>query len=133
MSVITRTEYGAIAVNKGAVEQMIIEDMLAMSDSVLLCSKKGKLIKDNPTPFIDPDYYDAVEVSEKKGEFSVKVYVLVKSGVNISHAAEAIFEAVEAGFDLFRLGKPEVIKVKVRGIISDEIVKSSIDIVRNNG
>ena len=73
MSVILRNDFGAVAVNKGVLERMIIEDMLAMSDVLLLCNKKGKPIKDKPAPFIDPDYYDAVDVSEKKGRVTVKV------------------------------------------------------------
>ena len=73
MSVITRTSYGAIAVNKVVLERMIIEDMLRMDRLLMLSNKKGKPIKEKPTPIIDPDYYDAVEVSEKKGEVKVKI------------------------------------------------------------
>ncbi|MBQ6314312.1 MAG: hypothetical protein IJI11_01770 [Mogibacterium sp.] len=62
MSVILRNEHGAIAVNKGVIERMIIEDLLEMSDTVILCSKKGKPIKDNPNRVLDPDYFDAIEV-----------------------------------------------------------------------
>ena len=66
MSVIVRNSYGAIAVNKGVIVRMIIEDMLSMSSLLMLSNKKGKPIKEKPTPIIDPDYFDAVEVSEKR-------------------------------------------------------------------
>ena len=135
MSVITRNSYGAVAVNKVVLERMIIEDMLGMDRLLMLSNKKGKPIKEKPTPIIDPDYYDAVEVSEKKGEVKVKIYLVVKYGGNISRIADKIFEAVEKDFGMLRLEKPRSISVKIRGITgvnSDDIVKRNIDIVRHN-
>lgn len=135
MSVILRNKYGAIAVNKGVIERMIIEDMLGMDELLVLSDKKGRPIKEKPTPFIDPDYYDAVDVSDKKGEVKVKLYIVTKYGTNISDLAEKIFESVENDFEMLRLEKPNKISVKVRGIsgiMNDEIVKRNIDIVRNN-
>ena len=135
MSVITRNSYGAIAVNKVVIERMIIEDMLGMDDVLMLSNKKGKPIKEKPTPIIDPDYYDAVEVSEKKDEVKVKIYIVVNGGINISETADKIFGAVENDFEMLRLRRPSDITIKVRGIASDKngvIVKQHIDIVRNN-
>ena len=135
MSVILRNKYGAIAVNKGVIERMIIEDMLGMDGLLMLSDKKGRPIKEKPTPFIDPDYYDAVDVSEKKGDVKVKLYIVTRHGANISDIAEKIFTSVENDFDMLRLEKPSTISVKVRGIagvMNDEIVRRNIDIVRNN-
>ncbi len=135
MSVIVRNSYGAIAVNKGVIVRMIIEDMLSMGDFLMLSNKKGKPIKEKPTPIIDPDYFDAVEVSEKKDEVKVKIYIVVKREKNISETADRIFETVEKDFEMLRLDKPSSITVKVRGIegtMNGVIVKRNIDIVRNN-
>ena len=101
----------------------------------MLSNKKGKPIKEKPTPIIDPDYYDAVEVSEKKDQVKVKVYIVVKKENNISEIADRVFEAIENDFGMLRLDKPSVISVKVRGIagvMNGVIVKRHIDIVRNN-
>ena len=92
MSVIVRNSYGAIAVNKAVIVRMIIEDMLSMSSVLMLSTKKGKPIKEKPTPIIDPDYYDAVEVSEKKDQVKVKIYIVVKKNKNISETADRIRE-----------------------------------------
>ena len=135
MSVIVRNSYGAIAVNKGVIERMIIEDMLGMGSFLMLSNKKGKPIKEKPTPIIDPDYFDAVEVSEKKDQVSVKIYIVVKKEKNISETADRIFESVENDFEMLRLKKPASISVKVRGIegvMNGVIVQRNIDIVRNN-
>ena len=135
MSVITRNDFGAIAVNKVVIERMIIEDMLDMDRFLMLSNKKGQPIKEKPTPIIDPDYFDAVEVSEKKGEVKVKIYVVIRYGSNITATADRIFEAVESDFGMLRLDKPRTISVKIRGLTglrNDEIVKRNIDIVRNN-
>ena len=135
MSIIVRNSYGAIAVNKGVIERMIIEDMLGMHDVLMLSNKKGKPIKEKPTPIIDPDYYDAVEVSEKKETVKVKMYIVVKNEHNISAIADRIFETVEKDFEMLQLDKPASISVKVRGIagaMNGVIIKRNIDIVRNN-
>ncbi len=135
MSVIVRSSYGAIAVNKGVIERMIIEDVLGMNSVLILSNKKGKPIKEKPTPIIDPDYFDAVEVSEKRDEVKVKIYIVVRNGENISEAADKVFEAVESVFEMLRLKKPNSITVKVRGIagiMNGVIVKKNIDIVRNS-
>lgn len=135
MSVIVRNSYGAIAVNKAVIVRMIIEDMLSMSSVLMLSTKKGKPIKEKPTPIIDPDYYDAVEVSENKDQVKVKIYIVVKKNKNISETADRIFETVEKAFEMLRLDKPASISVKVRGIegsMNGVIVKRNIDIVRNH-
>jgi uncharacterized alkaline shock family protein YloU len=113
---------------------MIIEDMLGMDSFLMLSNKKGKPIKEKPTPIIDPDYYDAVEVSEKKDQVRVKIYIVVKNGKNISETADLVFEAVEKDFEMLRLEKPESISIKIRGIagvMNGVIIKQHIDIVRN--
>ena len=134
MAVIVRNDFGAVAVNKVVIERMIIEDMLGMSDVLLLCNKKGRLIKEKPTPLIDPDYYDAVDVSDKKGHVTVKIYVIVDHKSSIPAVAGRVFEKVEQDFGMLRLEKPETIQFKVRGLINreEEIVKHSEDVVRNN-
>lgn len=132
MSVIERNEYGAVGVNKNVIEKMIIEDLMELSDFLILCNKKGKPIKDKPTPWIDPDQYDAIEVTEKRGEVNVKVNIIARHGSNISKLSEDIFESIGKTFELLRLDKPESISVKVRGIMSDVLVKRSIEVVRNN-
>jgi uncharacterized alkaline shock family protein YloU len=76
-----------------------------------------------------------VEVSEKKDQVNVKIYIVVKNGKNISETADMVFEAVERDFETLRLKKPTAINVKVRGIagvMNGVIVKRNIDIVRNN-
>lgn len=132
MSVIARNEYGAVGVNKSVIEKMIIEDVLSMPDTFLLCNKKGKPIKDKPTPWLDPDHYDAIDVTDKRGDVSVKLYLITKEGTNISDLSDSIFESVENVFELLRLAKPKTINVKVKGIMGENLEKRSIEVVRNN-
>jgi len=132
MSVILRNDHGAIAVNKGVLERMIIEDLLDMPESVILCSKKGKPIKDKPTKFIDPDYFDALEVYEKRQEVRVKVFIITIFGQSISDIADRIFTRIESDFELLRLKKPGIISVNVRGVMSEQLVRRNIEVVRNN-
>jgi uncharacterized alkaline shock family protein YloU len=133
MSVILRNDYGAIAVNRGVIERMIIEDMLSLSSDILMCNKKGKIIKEKPTPFIDPDYYDAVDVSDKKGHVKVVINVVLNEGSTVTTVAETIFKMIEADFDILRLDKPDSISLRVRGVKNgEEISKRNVEVVRSN-
>ena len=133
MSVILRNDYGAVAVNRGVIERMILEDLLSLSSDILLCNKKGKIIKEKPTPFIDPDYYDAVDVSDKKGHVKVVINMILTEGKTVMSVAETIFSMIEADFDILRLGKPDSINLRVRGIKDgDEVLKRNVEVVRSN-
>ncbi len=132
MSVIVRNEYGAIAVNKSVIEKMIVEDILDMTDKVILCNKKGKVIKDNPTPLIDPDYFDSVEVSEKKNHIRVKVYIIARFGNSISRLADEIMNRIESDFRMLKLDLPNSITVCFKGVLSSKLIKRNIEVVRKN-
>ena len=132
MSVILRNEYGAIAVNKGVLERMIIEDLLEFQGSVILCSKKGKPIKEKPSRFIDPDYYDAIEIYEKKQQVKVKVFIITTFGTNITELTDDIFLRIEKDFAILQLDQPNIISVNIKGVMSDELVKRNIEIIRKN-
>ena len=133
MAVIERNKYGAIAVNKGVIDKMIIEDLNEMSGRFVLCNKKGKIIKDNPTPWLDPDQYDAIDVSDKRGETKINIYLISKFGVSISKLADEIFTSVEEVFEVLRLPKPAIIKINVKGIMfGHNVGKRNIEVVRKN-
>ena len=139
MSVILRNDYGAIAVNKGVIERMIIDDLLEMGDDVILCTKKDKPIKDkpsrfyDPSRFTDPDYFDAVEVYEKKQHVRVKVFIITTFGSSISELSENIFSRIENDFAILRLDAPGIITVNIKGVMSDDqIIKRNIEVIRKN-
>lgn len=132
MSVILRNEYGAIAVNKGVIEGMIVEDLLDMGDDIILCNKKGRPIKDKATRFVDPDYFDALEVYEKKQQVRVKVFIITRVGANITEITDEIFRRIENDFAILRLSSPTKMTVCIRGVMSDQVVKRNIEVVRKN-
>ena len=132
MSVIVRNDFGAVAVNKGVIERMIIEDILSLGDDIILCSKKGKPIGEKPSRFMDPDYFDAVEIFEKKNIVRVRVFIITKLGSSISDIAEKIFTMIENNYAILHLDKPGNISVNVRGVMSDQLIKRNIEVVRRN-
>ena len=132
MSVILRNEHGAVAVNKGVIERMIIEDILSLGDDIILCSKKGKPIGEKPSRFMDPDYLDAIVLTEKKGVVRIKVFLITRLGSSISDIAEQIFERVENDYALLHLSRPGFISVNIRGVMSDQLIKRNIEVVRRN-
>lgn len=132
MSVIIRNEHGAIAVNKGVIERMIIEDLLEMGDDVILCSRKGKPIGEKHSRFMDPDYLDAIELTEKKGVVRIRIFIITKLGSSISDIAEQIFEQIESDYDTLQLDRPGFISVNIRGVMSDQVIKRNIEVVRKN-
>lgn len=133
MAVIDRNEHGAIALNNKVLSKIIIEELLHMQSLIILCNKKGKIIKENPTPFLDPDYYDSVEVSETtKGGMQVNIYLISRIGTNISDLSNNIFSRVESCFELFRLKKPDLINIYYKGIISNYKSKKKIKVMKRN-
>lgn len=132
MSVILRNDYGAIAVNKGVIARMIVEDLLDMGDDIILCSKKGKPIKDKPARFVDPDYFNAIEVYEKKQQVRVKVFIITQFGANITEITDEIFRRIENDFAILRLDAPGIMTVRIKGVMSDQIIKRNIEVIRKN-
>lgn len=133
MAVINRNEHGTIAINNKALSKMIIEELLHMRALVSLCNKKGKVIKEKPTPIIDPDYYDSVEVTETtKDGMQVKVYVVSRIGINMSALSNNIFDRIEKCFELFMVKKPDLISIYYRGIDSNYKSKKRIQVMRRN-
>jgi len=132
MAVIKRNQYGAIAVNKGVLSKIIIGQLLEMSDVVIPCNKKGKPIKEKPTPFIDPDYYDSVEVYEKKHVIRVKVYIITRFGSSISDIAEELFNRIETALAEIEIEKPGRITINIKGIMATQLMKRDIEVIRRN-
>lgn len=133
MAVISRNDHGAIAINNKVLGKMIVEELFNMQSLVILCNKKGKIIKNNPTPIIDPDYYDAVEVSETTKEgMQVKIYLISRIGTNLSDLSNNIFNKVENAFSLFQLKRPDLITIYYKGIISSYTSKKKIQVMRRN-
>lgn len=133
MSVILRNDQGAIAVNKGVIERMIIKDLLDMSESVILCNKKGKPIKTKNSKQLDADLFDAIEVYEKKRVVKVKAFIISIYGCSISKTADEIFQKIESDFELLKLEKPGSISVNVKGVMTPkQLVKRNIEVVRKN-
>ena len=46
--------------------------------------------------------------------------------------SDSIFDAIESSFELLRLDKPKTINIKVRGVMSDTLIKRNIEVVRKN-
>ena len=130
MSYISRTDFGSIVINDKVIVKMIIENLLEMQNVVIMCNRKGKAIKDKPTPFIDSDYYDAVEYTETIKKHTVDIYILVKFGESITEITNKIAEETAAIFDEFNLDKPEKINIHIKGLrmSRNRIVKRELDI-----
>ena len=132
MAFITRNDYGAVAVNTRVISKIVVNNLLDMSDYFVLCNKKGKLIKKNPTPFIDPDYYDAVEITDNNKEFSIRIYLIPKLGKSISVMTDTLIEKIEDDFNLINLRKPDKITISIKGVLSRTITKRDIEVTRSN-
>lgn len=130
MALISRTDYGLITINNRVLYKLVAQDLLAMSDSFYPCNKKGRIIKNKPTPFIDPDMYDSIEIKEDKGEIKVNVYGVIKFGLSISETANEIIDSIIKLFGLLQLGEPDSITVNIKGIKAKQLVKRDIQVNR---
>ena len=133
MAVITKSDYGLIAINNKLLSKLVVDELLSMQAMVNLCNKKGKAIKKKPTPFIDPDYYDAVEIDDSSAEgITVKVYLTLRLSTNIRELTNKLFDKIEKSFSVFNLDKPKLILIEYKGINAEHISKKRIKIKREN-
>lgn len=131
MAIITKNEYGSIVINNKLLTKLVIDELLKMQSIVYLCNKKGKIIKKKSTPFIEPDYYDAVELSEiQGGSISIKIYLISRLSTNIKDISNKICEKVYDAFDTFNLDKPDKIIISYQGIIAEHNSKKRIEVKR---
>lgn len=132
MAIIKKNENGAIAINNKVLSKLIIEELLKMSETVFFCNKKGKLIKEKPTPFIDPDYYDSIEINDsvKKGLF-LNIYIIIKFGTSISQTTENIFSQIEEIFSMLDLNNNlKKINIHVKGMKAHLVIPRDIEVVK---
>lgn len=132
MAIIDRNEFGAIAVNKKVLSKLVADCILQMNDLVFPCNKKGKIIKNKPTPFIDPDLYDSIELEENRGVENIVVYVVIKFGISISNTCNQLIDLIEEKFLLLKLDKPAEITVYVKGVMANQVAKRDIKVNRIN-
>lgn len=95
-----------------------------------MCNKKGKPVKDNRTPLIDPDYYDAVEVVETRKSYKVVFNIITIFGMSISSITDELFTIVDTVFDSLSLRKPDKAVVNIQGVMTKEgaVVKRDIEV-----
>jgi len=132
MSLIKRNDYGAIAINNKVIHKMILDELDNMSDKILLCNKKGKILKESPAPFIE-NYLDAVDITENKKTTKVRIYIITKFGDTASNIADEIIAKVEDIYTLLSIDKPDSIDVGIKGLMSDQLIKKNIEVSRKNG
>lgn len=131
MAVITKNDYGTIAINNKLLSKLVVDELLSMQGMVFLCNKKGRINKKKPTPFIDPDYYDAVEIDEiSQDRISVKVYLVLRFNTNIKKITNRIFDKIEDSFKIFNLASPIEITISYKGIQAETKSKKRLEIKR---
>lgn len=133
MAYINRNEFGTIIVNDKVIVDKIVGEILDLSDLIIPCNKKGKIIKSHPTPFIDPDNYDSVEYIDTRKNYRVIIYFIVKFGVSINDVVDEIVKRINGVFNFLNLKTPDDIIISIKGIKTlDNIAKKDIEIIRKN-
>lgn len=130
MAQITRNDYGSIVVSDHALEKLILEEILNMNEMVLLCNKKGKIIRDKFNPLFEHDYYDAISITDTIKENSVKIYLVTTFGKSVSNITDVIFKRIADIYDSLQVVKPDKVTIYVKGMrtTSGVIVKRDIEV-----
>lgn len=131
MAIITKNEYGTVAINNKMLSKLVVDELLTMQSIVYMCNKKGKAIKKKPTPFIDPDFYDSVEVKEKASNgLEVTVYLVLRFSTNISKITNRLFDKIENAFEIFNIKQPTTIVISYKGIDATYKSKKNLKVKR---
>lgn len=133
MAYIVRNDYGSVVVNDRVLVKLIVEELLKIGDAVILCNRKGKIIKDKPTPFIDSDYYDSVEYLDTIKVNEVRIYMLTPQWVRINEFVDDIYNKVNGIFDKLEIDRPQYINIYIKGEMTEEgILKNEFEVKHAN-
>ena len=134
MAYIVRNEYGSVVVNDRVIIKMIVEELLKFGDSIILCNRKGKIIKDKPTLFIDSDCFDAVEFLDTIKTNEIRIYMVKHQSVQLNDIISNIYHRVNEIFDSLRITRPQQINIYIKGELTDEgLIRNEIEVQHFNG
>lgn len=119
MAVITRNEYGIVAINNAVLEKLIVDDMMSLSSYLIPCSRKGALLHHRIWNGLG-DMLKSVNVDIRGRDIYVDVNFAVLSGITYQEAADALFQKVEEDFEILCLDKPRGISAHVMGTVTDQ-------------
>jgi len=132
MSLIKKTDYGLIAINNKAIARMVVDELDSMSDKLLMCNKKGKIVKDSSNPFVDTPM-DSVDIFENKKGTRIRIFIITNIGDSASDIADIIISRVEDIYDMLKIKRPDRIDVCIKGMMADQLIKKNIEVSRKNG
>lgn len=131
MAMVTKNEYGMVAINGNVLCKLVIDEILAMEDRILPCNRKGKVLKKS----LFTGYHEmlaAVELKEEAEGISVRIYLVVRFGERISDVTNKLFDAVERDFRELCLDPPVEIAASIKGVLSRQLAPRDVEVVRRN-
>ncbi|NLY81586.1 MAG: hypothetical protein GX078_02240 [Clostridiales bacterium] len=132
MAIVNNNEYGEISINNSAIEKIVINNLLKMKYAFFPTNKRGKLIMTKGLRTKITDYVGAVEVSEYQGRLFIKIYYIIKFGESITLESNKLFDLIEKDLTNIGLKLPEQIIAKITGVMSKNIAKRELEVVRRN-
>lgn len=131
MAMITKNEFGMVAVNNMVLCKMIIDDMLSMADFLVPCNKRGRQLKKGLLNGLN-DMLTSVDISEYNTDVFVRVYFISKFGESITEISNDLFDRIEKDFEMLCLDKPYEIHANIKGVMSDRIAVHDLEVTRHN-
>lgn len=134
MAMITKNEYGVVAVNNSVLTKMIINNLLSFEEDIVPCTRKGKVIRKGFFTGYN-DFGNAIEIIEQGTRIRVRIYIVAKFDGDITGISEQLFNLIEEDFDVVCLDKPEEIRLTVLGVLyagEKQPHATNVDIIRKN-
>lgn len=132
MAMITKSEFGTVAINNDVLSRLVLEHMLDMDDCLLPCNKRGKPYRRSIFQIGD-EATNYVDIRERKqSEVTVKVYIITRFGKSINKTSNELFDRIEKEFELLNISKPKVLTAYIRGVMSKQLVERNLEVTRHN-
>ena len=131
MAMVTKNEYGMVAVNNMVLCKMILDEMISMEKFLIPCNKHGKPLKKGLFTGLN-DMLAAVDISEYNTDVFVRVYFISKFGESITEISNNHFDRIDDDFELLCLDKPHEIHANIKGVMSDRISGRELEVTRHN-
>ncbi len=132
MAMITRSEFGVVAINNEVLSRVVVEEMLSMRDMLIPCNRRGKPYRKSFFSTGD-ELLNSVEIKvHNKTDISVRVYFIAKFGESITQMSYDLFDRIEAEFELLCLDKPTVLTACIKGVMAKQVIERNLEVTRRN-
>lgn len=128
------TKIGEIHFAPGIIDKIVLNAVNECNGKAILHNYKGKYAEVVPGIASKMNLYDertgSIEFIQTEESFKLKIYIVIKFGSSIKKITSDIIDSIYENCEKMLGTKPEKVKIIVTGILSKNIAKRHIEVVK---